>query len=439
MASDARQEFRRGWRTLFASAIGNGSGLSGLPFYTFGVFVVPLVEAFGWTRGDVSGAASSLIVGTAITAPIIGSMIDRYGVRRVGIASMAALALGYALLTQLGGSIAMFYAAWLAMSLVGGGTTPVVWTRTVGVWFDRGRGFALGLALAGSGLASLFAPVLTNKAIAAWGWQGGYLALAAFILLVAVPLIAIFLQDQPPAAPSVAAIAAPGAPAAAAPATQVAPALPGLTLDEALRTAAFWKIAIGFFFVSGVVAALIINLVPLLIDRGLERADAAAIASVMGIAVLGGRIGIGFLLDRLHAPAVARTLLGLCAGGCVLLSLSDLPGWAIALAVMSLGLAAAAEVDLVAFLSSRFFGMRAYGKIYGWQLTAFYLGAAIGPFAAGRAYDHYQSYLPVLYFAAGALLFGAIVTGTLGRPPEFIPDPHASPASSASAAGKAAA
>jgi MFS family permease len=417
MASDVMDEFRRGWRPLLASSIGNGAGLSGLAFYTFGVFVVPLVEAFGWTRGTVSGAASSLIIGTAITAPIIGSIIDRYGVRRVGIGSMIALALGYAVLSQLGDSIAMFYAAWLALSLIGGGTTPVVWTRTVGVWFDRGRGLALGLALAGSGFASLFAPVLTNKAIAAWGWQGGYLAIGAFILFLAVPLIALFLKDRPPVvAPATTRIAA-GAGAA--------PELPGLSLEEARRTAAFWKIALGFFFVSGVVAALIINLVPLLIDRGLDRADAAAIASVMGIAVLGGRIGIGFLLDRLHAPAVARTLLGLCAGGCLLLSLGDVPGWVIGLAVMSLGLAAAAEVDLVAFLTSRFFGMKAYGKIYGWQLTAFYLGAAIGPFAAGRAYDHFQSYVPTLYFASGALLFGAIVTGTLGKPPEFVPEGEA--------------
>jgi MFS family permease len=434
MASDVLDEFRRGWRTLFASSVGNGAGLSGLPFYTFGVFVVPLVEAFGWTRGQVSSAASFLIIGTAITAPIIGSMIDRYGVRRVGITSMIALAFGYALLTQLGTAITMFYAAWLAMSLIGGGTTPVVWTRTVGVWFDRGRGFALGLALAGSGVASLFAPVLTNKAIAAWGWQGGYLALAAFILVVAVPLIAIFLKDRPDEQP-----ASQPAHAAHAAATTAAPELPGMTLDEALKTAAFWKIAIGFFFVSGVVAALIINLVPLLIDRGLERADAAAIASVMGIAVLLGRIGIGFLLDRLRAPSVARTLLALCAGGCVLLSLADLPSWVIGLAVMSLGLAAAAEVDLVAFLTSRFFGIRAYGKIYGWQLTAFYLGAAIGPFSAGLAYDRYQSYLPVLYFAAGALLFGAIVTGTLGRPPEFIPDTDGAQPSTARAAKNAAA
>ncbi len=94
----------------------------------------------------------------------------------------------------------------------------------------------------------------------------------------------------------------------------------------------------------------------------------------------------------------------------MLLSLADLPGWLIGLAVMSLGLAAEVEVevDLVAFLSSRYLGMKAYGKIYGWQLTAFYLGAAVGPLAAGLTYDRFQSYLQVLCFAAAALLFGAI-------------------------------
>ena len=103
--STAALEFRRGWRPLVAAAVGNGSGLSGLSFYTFGVFVLPLVAAFGWTRGEVSIAASFLIVGTAITAPIIGGVIDRYGAKRVGIYSMIALGLGYAVLTRLDGTL----------------------------------------------------------------------------------------------------------------------------------------------------------------------------------------------------------------------------------------------------------------------------------------------------------------------------------------------
>jgi cyanate permease len=302
------------------------------------------------------------------------------------------------------------------MSIIGGGTTPVVWTRTVNMWFDKGRGLALGLALAGSGLAGIFAPLLTTMAIRTWGWQGGYLALGGFILLVAVPIIFVFYSERP--STTVAASPAPGT----TPATggDVQPVeLGGYTLAEAVRSTAFWKIAIGFFFVSGVVAGLIINLVPLLIDRGLTPVDAASVAGVMGIAVLCGRVGIGFLLDRFHPPAVARTLLALCAIGCFLLTIPGAPRGLVLLSVVSLGLAAAAEVDLVAYLTSRFCGMRAYGRIYGFQLTAFYAGAAVGPLVAGIAYDRFQSYVPMLYTATGALLFGAIVTGTLGRPPQF--------------------
>jgi MFS family permease len=122
------------------------------------------------------------------------------------------------------------------------------------------------------------------------------------------------------------------------------------------------------------------------------------------------------LLDHFPAPLVAGVVLGLCALGCFALALPGASTWLIGLSVLSLGLAAAAEVDLVAYLSSRFFGMRAYGKVYGWQLTSFYLGAALGPLAAGMAYDRFGSYLPTLYFATGALIFGALVTATLGKP-----------------------
>ncbi|NBX40901.1 MAG: MFS transporter, partial [Gammaproteobacteria bacterium] len=247
------------------------------------------------------------------------------------------------------------------------------------------------------------------RVIADYGWQAGYLVIGAFIACIAVPVIALLLQDKPP-------VVIPHAQdVAQATNTEVA----GLTLHESLRTVAFWKIAIGFFLVSGVVAALIINLIPLLVDRGLDREQAAKIAGAMGIAVLIGRVGIGSLLDRFSGPLVARVLLALCAVGCFTLTLPDLSHAAVIACTLSLGLAAAAEVDLVAFLTSRFFGMRAYGKIYGWQLTAFYIGAALGPLGAGLAFDHFQSYVPTLYFAAASMAFGALVTGSLGNPPRF--------------------
>jgi len=91
----------------------------------------------------------------------------------------------------------MFYAAWFLLALLGGGTTPIVWTRTVNLWFDRGRGLALGLALAGSSIASMFAPPLLTRVIAHYGWQTSYLVIAAFLLIVATPLVALLLAERP--------------------------------------------------------------------------------------------------------------------------------------------------------------------------------------------------------------------------------------------------
>lgn len=399
-----KAEFGRGWRTLLACAAGNAFGLSGLAFYTFGVFVVPLVDAFGWARGDVASAASFLLIGTAITAPIVGTLIDRFGARKVGLISMAVLSLGYLSLTQLGGNIFFFYAAWLLMSLSGGGTTPVVWTRAVNLWFDKGRGLALGLCLAGSGVAAIISPPMVTAAIQNYGWQGGYVAVAAIMIVISLPIIAVYFDDHGPRA----------AAAANEPVVRR-----GVDFRDSFRHAAYWKIAIGFFFVAGIIAGLIINLVPLLIDRGMTRMGAAEIAGIMGFAVLIGRIGIGFLLDKFHAPMVARVLLAITAGGCMFLAIPNAPAWVAAVAVISLGFAAAAEIDMVAYFTSRYFGMKDYGKIYGSQLTVFYAGAAAGPAVVGQMYNAFGSYLESLYAAGVILVFGAFVVGSLGKPPDF--------------------
>jgi MFS family permease len=290
------------------------------------------------------------------------------------------------------------------MALVGGGTTPVVWTRAVNMWFDRSRGLALGLTLAGSGLAGIFGPVLCTALIQSYGWQAGYLGIGAFIVVVAIPIVALLFKER--ATPIVAGQTSRGAGEQA----------PGLSFAEGIRTVVFWKIAGGFFLMSGALAGLIINIVPLLMDRGLTPTEAAGVAGTLGIAVLVGRIGVGLLLDRFPAPVVAALLFTITAVGCVLLTVTGAPTWMLFFSVISLGFATAAEVDLVAFLVSRYFGMKAYGQLYGSQLTSFYLGAAIGPLLIGAIYDHFGNYIVVLYGVALILVFGATVLGTLGRP-----------------------
>ena len=343
-----------------------------------------------------------LVIGTAITAPIIGTIIDRYGARRVGLTSMVLVAFGFFALSQLGGSLTAYYLIWFGMALAGGGTTPVVFTRTVAMWFDKARGLALGLTLAGSGLSGIFGPILVTRLIRDYGWSRAYIGLGVLVLVIAIPAMLLLFRDRETTTVH------------ATPAER-----PGLTLPQAIRTRAFWQIALGFVVVSARVAALLLNLVPLLRDRGMSPERAAGLAGVMAAAVVFGRIIVGGLVDRFGGKMVARFLLTATAGGCLLLAWRDAPEWVPFVSVISLGFATAAEVDLVAYLTARYFGMKAYGKIYGWQITSFYIGAALGSLGAGFAYDYFGSYMEMLYFAAGSLIFGAIVVGSLPNPPNF--------------------
>lgn len=399
-----REEFARAWKTLFASSAGVGFGLTGITYYSFGVFVVPLMESFGWTRGEATLGSSFLIIGTAITAPIVGTLIDKFGARKVTLFSVFGVILGYLALSQQSGDIKLFYATWLLMSLAGGGTTPVVYTRAVNMWFDKGRGLALGLALAGSGISGIFGPPFLTGLIRDYGWKGAYQALAVLTLVIAFPILFLLFRERKVDN--------------ALPEHQSAN-LPGMDVPEAIRTVDFWKIGIGFILIAATVAALGINLVPLMRDKGVSAEAAAAYASAMGIAVLVGRIGVGYILDRFPATIVARVLISLTAIGCLLLAWKDAPWWTAIVAAAMFGFAAATEVDLVAFLSSRYFGMKAYGKIYGLQITLFYIGAASGPLVAGMMYDSFHGYTEVLYICAALLVVGAFIVGSLGKPPHF--------------------
>lgn len=389
----APQELRRGWTILLACMAGVGFGATGLPFYTMGLFLKPLSAEFGWSAAAAAGAALCLQAGLIVTAPFVGRIVDRLGARRVALVSLAGLALGFVGVTQVRGSVASLYLAWLVLALLASGTTPVVWTRAVNTWFDRSRGLALGLTLAGTGVAAILGPLLIGGVIAAHGWRAGYWALAAATLLGALPLVALLLREAP--APRAAAAARTGG------------------LPAALRTRRFWQCAAGFLLAGGAIAALIVHLVPTMVDGGLPPARAAALAGLLGVSIIVGRIAVGLLVDRFHAPFVGFWFLLLpVAGVALVIQGHPVPG------ILAIGLAAGAEVDLLAYLTARYFGMSAYGEIYGWQLSAFSLGAGLGPLLLGAARDHWGAYPPGLMVCGALIVAGAVLIAGLGRFPE---------------------
>ena len=385
-------EFRRGWTVLLAGTIGTGLGTTGLPFYSFGQFVRPVAQEFGWSRGAMSGGVMCLMIGTVLTSPFVGRAVDRFGVRWVAALSQLGLAIGFLCVSLVGPSLLGFYAAWLTLSALGSGTSPIVWTRAAAGWFERSRGLAFGIMLCGTGIVAIFAPPLINHLIAGFGWRFAYRMLALTLVVVGLPVTLSLLRsgrDRSGAAPAASA---------------------GYTLREALRSSAFWRLEAAFFLISVVVGGLIVHLPAMLVDRGYSPAVAAVTVGYLGYAIIVGRLSLGTLVDRFPPALVGASLISLSAFASLLLAQGAAP----LAATLLLGLCAGAEVDLLAFLVSRLFGLRNYAQIYGCGISAFTAGAGVGPYLAGHVHDLSGSYAPALYGFAAAIIVAAVLIASLG-------------------------
>jgi MFS family permease len=405
-------EFRLGWKVILAGMLGIGIGVSGAPFYTLGVFLKPLSGEFGWSRAETSAATLFLTFGSALTAPIVGRLADRLNIRKIALFSLCGVALAYLGLTQTTANVASWYFGLGCLAIAGCGTTNLIWSHAVTSWFDRSRGLALGLTLTGSGICGIVAPRAIDTLIHRYGWQAGYTGLSLFALFVALPVVFVFFHEKPKPRGQKGKDTA---------------HLPGLTVAQAMRTWRYWQLAFGIMLVAGSIAAMIVHLVPLLTDSGVSRGAATSIAGLMGFAVVFGRVAIGFLVDRLHAPYVAAVLLTLPGIGYLLIATGAVSGSTVLVAAILFGLSAGAEADLLAYLGSRFFGLRAFGAIYGLLLLPFGTGAGIAPIIMGRVYDVTGHYTPALYGGALCCVTGALLIGTLGRYPKFSTRTDAAP------------
>jgi predicted MFS family arabinose efflux permease len=318
--------------------------------------------------------------------------------------------------------------------VLGVATTPIAWTRAIVGWFDVGRGRALGFALAGTGVSAALVPSYTVWLVERFGWRGAYVGLGALTVLIALPLAAWLLHEPPETAVKRAKRrAAALRDAAGSAATTSAAAHPadaeragaGRVTTRAphkpvLRDMRFWILCTTFVLVGGSLAGIVAHLVPMMSDRGMSAASAAQVAGVSGVAVILGRIGTGYLLDRFWAPGVAFIVLSLPTLSCLLLAsgAGGTPG--AVLAVVVTGLAAGAEFDLMSYLVSRYFGAGRYGIVYSNLYAAFKIGAGVAAPLYGRVFDVAGSYAGILYGAAGAILAGSALLLLLGPYPRDI-------------------
>ena len=410
----ASNEFRRGWKVLLASLLGVAFGASPLPFNTIGFFMKPLQDEFGWSRTEISFGITIYGILGALLAPFFGWAADRWGVRPVALGSLGVFGLIFAAFSVIPGQLWAFYLLWTLVGLFGIGSTPVTYSRAINLWFFRQRGLALGLTLVGTSISAMLLPIITVQLIDHFGWRGGYALLALLPLAVALPVGLLFLREPRPEERPPELAAAVGA----------SGQLPGRTLREATAEPRFWILWLSIVLVSVAYGGALVHMPSMLGARGFETADAAKVMGVFGLSIFAGRIITGLLLDRFWAPLVTLPILCMPAVSCYIL-MGD-GGLSVAVAVLAaflMGFAAGAETDLIAYLASRYFGMRSYGQIYGVLYMGFGLATAVSTTLYGWVRDTTGSYDPILAAAAVGFVLGAVLLLLLGRYPDFSREP----------------
>jgi predicted MFS family arabinose efflux permease len=303
----------------------------------------------------------------------------------------------------------VWWGLWLFQALANMLVLPTVWTAAINSYFDKNRGKALAIALAGTGVSAALIPVLTNTLMEMYGWRGAYVALAAIMVVAVFPLVLLLFHgatDRARAARRAGVIE-----------TQVP--LKGTPLREAFRSPRFVKLAGGAVVFSIAAAALTYNAVPIVISQGMSPAAAAGIAGLVGIGSIIGRLGGGILLDRYNARYVAGygVLLPLAAIG-ILLGFKG-SAEAASVACFVLGLSVGLEVDGCAYLAARHFGVKSFGTMFGSINGLLLFGSGVAPILANAVFDATRSYDLFMWVSIPAFFIASALWLSLGPYPDF--------------------
>lgn len=361
-------------------------------FFAFSLFVRSLQTDLGWGRGEIMIAFTMFLLTHGVAAVFVGRVVDRYGVKRVVLIGAVVAGIGYVLLSQMS-DLWHYYLGYFIIGAGAAGISIVPSSAVVSNWFERKRGFAIGIMSSGVGLSGfVLAPLVGGYLIPSFGWRASYFALAVFIWVVVIPLALLVVKTKP----ADMGLYPDGAEAPQATSVSGVPpsASRGLTLGMALATPAFWLILVAFIFSNFSQVGMVQSQVPYLEDIGFPITAAASALGGVGLGSAIGKFGFGWLCDRMQ-PKYA------CAVGLMLQAVSIIiimtvgPASSLGLVwayAITMGLGMGSWLPTSSMLTSTNFGLASYGSIYGIVTLSIMGGAAIGPLMAGYMYDAMNSY-----------------------------------------------
>jgi len=402
-SGQAAAEWRAKWTLVLAATL--GFSVVGMSIYSLGAFFKPLHEAFGWDRTLISAGPTVYAATSLICQPFVGRMIDRWGPRRIALIGVVLSAISYALFATANGSPTGWLLLWLLYSLSVQLILMSTWSSAVASEFEAGRGLALAFTLGGSALSGVVAPISALLLIEAYDWRTAFVVIALVTGLIVLVASWFFFHSRLDTRRT-------------AVATAQDAALPGLSLSEAFRTSSFYKLSFGIFLGYMMPVASLVHMLPILEENGLAPAKAAGVAALFGIFAMIGKIIGGALVNRVGGQLLAAAVIAIAVPGYLIIMSPGQPALLLSLAVALLGASAGGQLHMLVYLTTRHFGMRAFGSIFGFIGSSVIIAGGSGPLVAGRLYDYFGNYQVMLMVGIPMAAIGTLLLLWLGDYPE---------------------
>jgi MFS family permease len=409
-----------GWWIVLATnvicLIGYGTWL-----YSFGVFFKPMSAEFGWTRAMTAGAYSLRSIEGGIASPIVGWAVDKYGSRIVILLGAVVSGLAYVMM-PLVNSLLGFYIIYGVLLSAGMSAMLYLpaWT-VIAKWFRRRLSLAMAVLAIGAGLGGLVCAPSAAFLITHFGWRVAFVVLGITVWAVAIPL-ALVVRNSPqemgllPDGDSPAPDSPSGEGPTSGPQGENTGALLAVdyTLKQALKSNAFWMIALSFFFQGMAHSTVTVHTVPALTDAGIPMEQAALSIGMLTLVSIIGRLSFGYFgdhVDKRYLFMLSYAMMG--SGVLVLMIARTMP--MVYLFIFLFGVGFGGNVPLMPSIRAEYFGRAALGKIQGFMNPVMMFAGALGPIFAGHIFDRTGTYR-ISFMVTGLLTFLAAVAIFFARP-----------------------
>jgi MFS family permease len=429
----SRLPFFYGWLMLVAVMLMSFSSAGAR--FSFGVFVTPMNRDLGWTLAQLSSVAALNLLVAGLLRPVAGVLVDRFGSKRVALSGLAVAATALILSSQVKELWQFFLVYGVLLSIGYSFASAVTTAPLISRWFVSRRALALSFGSMGSGLGELVIVPIAAVMVVGLGWQNAYQGMAAFILLVVIPVGLLLIRDRP----SQLGLQPLGG--ERDPRGQRKQDQPGLTLREAVRQGDFWRLAFGFLVCGFTMSFASTHFVPFAMEMDFEPMVAAgALGLVGGFSILGS-LTTGFMADRVGRKNVLSVVYFLRGMSFIVLMYAHHNPVALYGGAFLLGLSWTSTSPLSAAITADRCGLRHLGSIFGTMYTVMPIGSALGAVTAGYLHDLVGGYeWSLVMSGAAGLLASFVVAGSGGSraaagpaaPPDRLPSPLAQPRGSVS-------